>query len=137
MKQEPTGRYGQEASPFGFDDLEVHRAACALRRELYAVARCLPADERYIMGSQLRRAAISVTANIAEGYGRFNWQEGIQFCRQARGSLLEAVDHLNTCADEAYIGKDVQLRLRAQAADMLRLLNGFIRYLREKKLGHD
>ena len=71
-----------------FKDLEVWRAARVLRSEMYRVAGSLPDFEKFGLASQLRRAATSVTANIAEGFGRFGYQENIQFCRQARGSIF-------------------------------------------------
>src|SRR5437870_13447520 len=86
-----------------FKGLEVWRAARALRTEIYRLARSLPDFERFGLVSQLRRAATSVTANIAEGYGRFGYQETIQLCRQARGSVYELRDHLTPCVDEGYV----------------------------------
>lgn len=59
----------------------------------------LPSAEKYNLGIQIRKAAVSTTANIAEGYGRFHYQEGIQFYRIARGSLYELKDHLISCHD--------------------------------------
>lgn len=70
-----------------FTDLDVWKAARELRRECSALARRLPDIEKFGLGSQMRRAATSVTANIAEGYGRFGFQENVQMCRQARGSV--------------------------------------------------
>ena len=78
------GRYGDKASPFGFEDLEVYRAARAFRRRIYKLAKLLPEEEKYALGQQMRRAAVSLTNNIAEGYGRHHWQQNTQFCRQAR-----------------------------------------------------
>ncbi len=96
-----------------FKDLEVWKTARELRREIYALARILPDFEKYGLAGQLRRAATSVTANIAEGYDRFSYQENIQFCRQARGSLYELADHLTTCVDERYMNADEGKRLEA------------------------
>jgi four helix bundle protein len=62
----------------------------------------LPASERRALDPQMRRAAISITNNIAEGHGRFHYQENIQFMRQARGSLEEVLDDINICLDEEY-----------------------------------
>jgi four helix bundle protein len=86
-----------------FKDLEVWRAARELRKEIYRAARGLPDFEKFGLASQLRRAATSVTANLAEGFGRFGYQENAQLCRQARGSLYEVRDHLTTCIDEGYL----------------------------------
>jgi hypothetical protein len=63
-----------------FTDLEVWKAARELRTAIYGLARRLPDFEKYGLAAQLRRAAASVTANIAEGYGRYSYQENAQFC---------------------------------------------------------
>jgi len=110
-----------------FKDLEVWRTARELRGELYRMAKDLPAIEKFGLASQIRRAAVSVTANIAEGYGRFGYQENAQMCRQARGSLYELRDHLTTCVDEGYLGRAEGERLDALIQSTARLLNGYLR----------
>jgi four helix bundle protein len=75
----------------------------------------------------LRRAATSVTANIAEGYGRYGYQENIQFCRQARGSLFEIRDHLTTCVDQAYVERAEGQKLDKAAQRVTQILNGYLR----------
>ena len=84
--------YGNGKSPFGFEDLEVYKAARAYRRRIYKLVKLLPPEEKYALGQQMRRSAISITNNIAEGHGRYNWQDNVRFCRIARGSLCETVD---------------------------------------------
>src|SRR6266446_1581967 len=86
-----------------FEDLEVYHAAREFRKMMYAAARRLPDFEKYGLASQTRRAAISLTNNIAEGHGRFHWLEQIKFTLQARGSLQELIDDLNVCSDENYL----------------------------------
>jgi four helix bundle protein len=110
-----------------FKDLEVWKTARELRRELYRVAKGLPDIEKFGPASQIRRAAVSVTANLAEGYGRFGYQENAQMCRQARGSLYELRDHLTTCVDEGYLGSAEGERLDALIQSVTRLLNGYLR----------
>jgi four helix bundle protein len=110
-----------------FTDLEVWKAARELRTAIYGLARRLPDFEKYGLAGQLRRAATSVTANIAEGYGRYSYQENAQFCRQARGSLYELRDHLTTCLDEHYLTEDKSLELERLAHRVLQLINGYIR----------
>jgi len=110
-----------------FKDLEVWKAARELRMAVYRVARRLPDFEKYGLASQIRRATTSVTANIAEGYGRYSYQENAQFCRQARGSLYELRDHLSTCADERYIGDQESVELERLAYRVIQLINGYIR----------
>src|SRR6516165_2932747 len=86
-----------------FKDLEVWQVARELRKEINRVASALSDFEKFALASQLRRAGTSVTANLAEGFGRFGYQENAQLCRQARGSLYEVRDHLTTCVDEGYL----------------------------------
>jgi len=126
-------RYAQNSSPFGFEDLEVYKAARRFGRRIYEIVRALPKEEKYALGGQMRRAAVSLTSNIAEGYGRHHWQENMQFCRQSRASLLELVDDLNTCCDQGYIDSDLLGQCRNEAVGVLRLLNGYIAYLKKQK----
>jgi len=110
-----------------FKDLEVWKAARGLRHEMYKLAKTLPDFEKFGLAGQIRRAATSVTANIAEGFGRFGYQENAQLCRQARGSLYELRDHLTTCLDEGYMKADENERLEQLAHSVGRLLNGYLR----------
>jgi four helix bundle protein len=110
-----------------FKDLEVWRAAKAFRTEMYKLAGQLPDLEKFGLACQLRRAAISVTANIAEGFGRFGYQENIQFCRQARGSIYELRDHLTTCVDQGYLELTDAKRLDSMAQRVAQILNGYLR----------
>ena len=128
------GRYGDKASPFGFEDLEVYRAARAFRRRIYKLAKLLPEEEKYVLGQQMRRAAVSLTNNIAEGYGRHHWQQNTQFCRQSRGSLMELIDDINVCIDENYAEAERLEKLKHEdGVVLLKLLNGYIAYLQKQK----
>jgi len=109
-----------------FKDLDVWRAARTLRQDVYRVAKALPEIEKFGLASQLRRAAVSVTANIAEGFGRFGYQENAQMCRQARGSLYELRDHFVTCVDEEYVSREEGRRLDAAAQRVAQMLNGYL-----------
>jgi four helix bundle protein len=120
-----------------FKDLEVWRAARTLRKEFYKLARLLPDVEKFGLANQIRRAATSVTANIAEGYGRFGYQENIQSCRQARGSVYELRDHLTTCVDESYVALAEARRLDAEALRVTRLINGYLRSTLARKAKHE
>jgi four helix bundle protein len=117
-----------------FEDLEVYKKAREFRIELYKLIKGLPDEERNNLKNQIRRAATSITNNIAEGHGRFHYQENIQFCRQSRGSLSELIDDLNLCLDQKYFSEDSLLKLKAQAFEIIRLLNGYISYLKKRKL---
>jgi four helix bundle protein len=81
----------------------------------------------------MRRAAVSLTNNISEGHGRYHYQENIQFLRQSRGSLQELLDDLNVCSDEDYIDIDNIENVKQEGYILLKKLNGYIKYLRNKK----
>lgn len=76
-----------------------------------------------------------MTANIGEGYGRYHYQENIQFCRQSRGSLYELQDHLMTCLDEGYITGHEYEEVYALTESGLKASNGYIRMLQKQKVG--
>jgi len=127
---------GPEAKRYRtFEDLEVYQFARQFRKKMYEVNRRLPSFEKFELGSQIQRAAVSLTNNIAEGHGRFHYLEQIKFCLNARGSLEELIDDLNICADESYLpGSEID-SLKEQGWCVHRLLNGYVRWLRERKQG--
>jgi len=118
-----------------FEDLEVYQAARQFRKAMYAVNRRLPALEKFELASQIRRAAVSLTNNIAEGHGRYHYLEQIKFTLQARGSLQELIDDLNICGDEQYLPADEIAALKQQGWRVCQMINGYIRYLRGRKAG--
>lgn len=120
-----------------FTDLETWKVARTLRQEIYKVTQRFPPEEKYVLVAQMRRAAISVTANLAEGYGRFSYQENIQFCRQSRASAYELRDHLTTALDAGYISKEEHSGLNATAMSTIRLINGYIRSTRKLQQSPD
>ena len=120
-----------------FQDLEVWQVGREVRVRLYIVANRLPDSERYNLAAQIRRAAVSLTANVAEGYGRFHFKENIQYCRIARGSAYELIDHLITCQDERYLAKEEVEALHCELLTFVRLLNGYIRSIGTSKRTDD
>ena len=126
-------RYNDNASPFGFEDLDVYKAARSFRGRIYKLIKLLPSEEAFALAQQMRRAAVSLTNNIAEGYGRHHWQENMQFCRHSRGSLMELVDDINVCIDEGYSKAEFLEDLKDDATTLVRLLNGYIAYLKRQK----
>ena len=116
-----------------FKDLIVWQEARSLRRKMYALVKRLPDVEKFCAASQIRRAALSLTNNIAEGHGRYHYQENIQYLRQARGSLEELMDDLTLCEDEQYAPAAEVAALNEDAIRVRRLLNAYIRYLKERK----
>jgi four helix bundle protein len=133
MKTEPA------AAIRTFEDLECWKQCRALRlfvaRE---VVPALPKDERYRLGDQLLRAARSTTSNIAEGYGRFHYLDNAKFCSNARGSCWEVLDHFITGGDEGLICTDIVLEGRELVHRAVRVLNGYMNYLkRAQSAGSD
>ena len=118
-----------------FEDLEVYQVAREFRKTMYGVNRRLPSFEKFELGSQVRRAAVSLTNNIAEGHGRFHYLEQIKFCLNARGSLEELLDDLNICEDESYLPLGEIGGLKEQGWRVHKLLNGYMRWLRQRKQG--
>ncbi len=102
---------------------------------MYGVTRKLPDFEKYELASQIRRASVSLTNNIAEGHGRYHYLEQLKFLFQARGSLQELIDDLNVCEDEQYLSKSEVVDLKDQAKEVQRLISGYARYLRDRKFG--
>lgn len=117
-----------------FEELEVYKAAREFRKEIYKLVKKLPEEEKYNLAGQMRRAALSLTNNIAEGHGRFFFQENIQFCRISRGSLMELIDDLNTCIDEEYFPVDYLNSLKSEGYRVNKLLNGYIIYLKKRRI---
>jgi len=116
-----------------FEDLEVYQLAREFRKKMYGVTRQLPDFEKFELASQIRRAAVSLTNNIAEGHGRYHFADQVRFFLGSRGSLQELVDDLNVCDDEKYLQNDEVAELKEKAWRVLGLINGYLRYLRDRK----
>ena len=115
-----------------FTDLVAWKLGRELRKAVYEVTRTFPAEEKYVLVPQLRRAAISVTANLAEGFGRYSYQEHVQFCRHSRGSAMEVRDHLIAALDAGYLTQERWEELDGLARRVIQVLNGYIRATRER-----
>jgi len=117
-----------------FEELACWKEARSLRLFVSnAVISKLPSSEKYVLIDQIRRSSRSIGNNIAEGYGRFHYQENIQFCRIARGSLFETLDHGIVAFDENYISINTLNDLRTIHSKTLLILNGYIKYLKTQK----
>lgn len=118
-----------------FEELEVWKKAREVRLFIQKVMKKFPPEEKYALAIQIRKSSRSITNNIAEGYGRFFYQENIQFCRISRGSLSESLDHMIVAFDEAYISESELKDFRVLHDDCLKFLNGYIYYLQKVKSG--
>lgn len=116
----------------GFDDLEVWKKCRQFRIEISEMLKEFPEAEKYRLIDQLKRSSRSVTANIAEGHGRFHYLDNLKFCRNARGSLNEVLDHLICAADELIISAEQLQNSRLRYNECFRLLNGYIAFLKKK-----
>src|SRR5213083_619534 len=131
-------RAENHAKPYQtFEDLEVYQVAREFRKAMYRVGRRLPEIEKFALASQIRRAAVSLTNNIAEGHGRFHFLEQIKFMLQTRGSLEELLDDLNVCIDENYFPAEEIEKLKSDGWRVHRLINGYIRFLRSRTTKSD
>jgi four helix bundle protein len=116
-----------------FRDLEVWQKCRKIRSSIWRLTRNFPHEEKYRLADQMIRATRSATACIAEGYGRYHYQENIQFCRQARGSLFELIDHADVAVECNYFDPETANKLIADVKNAIKLLNGYIRYLADKR----
>ena len=110
-----------------FFELDCWKYAHKFVLAIYAITKKFPGDERFGVVSQLRRAAASITANIAEGFDRFHYKDQIKFYYQSRGSLAETQNFLVLSKDLAYIEQGELTDLLEETIVIYKLLNGFIR----------
>jgi four helix bundle protein len=117
-----------------FYDLPVYKICRAFRKKISSIAeKYFPKSEQYLLKSQTLDSSRSITANIAEGFGRFHHQENIQFSRQSRGSLDETLEHMITAYDEKYITRTTLTEINKDYKECLKQLNGYIKYLKTAK----
>ena len=91
---------------FRFENLTVWQEARALNRKVYRLTRKFSEQEKFAMTSQIRRASVSVSSNIAEGCGRNSDKDFAHFLEQSYGSLMEVASLLYLALDEAYVPGD-------------------------------
>jgi len=118
------------------DKLEVWVRAKDFALEVYKeVVPHLPSDEKWNLTQQLKRAAQSIPANIAEGHGRFHFLDNVRFCYIARGSLTEVQRHMALANDLGYLSNETYKRMTAHAESIGKRLNNYIAYLKRSKQG--
>ena len=116
-----------------YRDLVVWQKSRRLASNVYRLSQSFPRSEIFGLTSQMRRAAISVISNIAEGHGRLSIDDTIRFLVIARGSLLEIEAQAVVAIDLEYLDEVVGEQLIAEALDAVRLLNGLIRHYEQKR----
>ena len=112
-----------------FRDLLVWQLSVELAVEVYALTKTFPKEEQFGLTSQLRRAAVSIAANIAEGHGRLHRGDFLHHLSFARGSLAEAETHLIIANRIALIDDEMLSVLEGRCGEIGRVLNGLIRSL--------
>ena len=119
-----------------FETLKVWQKSHQLMLDVHQkLLPLLPKEEKYGLADQMRRSSKSVGANIAEGAGRFYFMDNVRFCYMARGSLDETLNHLVVSKDLGFCENELYENLRAQIEEIRRLLNGYITWLKTKKIG--
>jgi len=122
----------------GIETLKVWQKAMTFAFYIHQqVLPSLPVDEKWALTMQLRRSAQSIPANIAEGYGRYYYQEGIRFCYIARGSLEESFTYLSLAHEIGYLSKEDFIKTNTDIQELRRLINGYINYLKKNKRGEN
>lgn len=131
--RKPKGDLRTNVGVKDFTDLDAWKLARELRQGTYVLSKKFPREEQYNLASQIRRAAVSVTANLAEGYGRYSYQENSQFCRHSRASVYEFRDHLVTALDQGYISRVEWKEADSFARRVIQIINGYIRSTQKLK----
>ena len=115
---------GTNSGMKGHRDLVVWQKAMEFVTDIYRVTRNFPKDELYALTAQIRRAAVSVPSNLAEGHGRNSRKEFRQFIGQARGSLTELETQLEIARNLGYLEPTAASELLAKATEIAKMLNG-------------
>ena len=118
-----------------FTDLETCKQSRKIRNIVSDLVKKFPADEKFRLTDQVIRSSRSIGNNLAEGHGRFHYQDNIRFCIMARGSLTETLDHMIVALDEGIISTDILSSFQIDYESCLKLINGYIQYLKSKKTG--
>ena len=120
----------------GLENLETWCRAKEFALRVYReILPQLPSEEKWNLGQQLRRSASSIPANIAEGHGRYYYQENIRFCYIARGSLEETLSHIALAFEMEYLPDNLYREFEQDGEKLSQLLNGYIGYLKRSKRG--
>jgi four helix bundle protein len=124
---------GHENKINDYRDLRVWKAGMDLAASVYSATRSFPREEAFGMTSQMRRAAASIPANIAEGFGREQRQPFIQFLRISQGSLKELETHALLAQRVGLLTEGIAKQISRDCEELGKMLRAFIRRLQEKK----
>ena len=126
-----------EAGKSGFEDLGCFKLALDVVVNAHELARNLPREEKYDLVMQLRRSSKSITANIAEGYGRYHYLDSLKYYSIARGELNETLAHFVNARVLGYIDQEYFEEIYSVIRKAEVALNGFMNYIRRKRAGDE
>ena len=122
----------------GLEKLDVWRRAQSFAVRIHQeILPKLPKDEKWSLTQQIRRSSQSIPANIAEGHGRFYFQENVRFCYIARGSLEEVLSQIDYAFKVNYLPKEPYQQFTDEGEKLNRLINGYIALLKKSKRGEN
>lgn len=123
----------QEKVINSFEDLETWQVSHKFVLEIYKITKRFPKDELYGLVSQLRRAALSITSNIAEGFSGYHYKDKIRFYYNSRGSVSEIKNCLILSKDLEYVTDEKCRLLLDNAERVLKMINGLIRSVEKQQ----
>lgn len=121
-----------ENKEFNFRKLICYQKGRQLVTEIYKIVKTFPSEEKYALGDQLRRAAVSVTSNIAEGSGRQSFKDQAHFIELSYGSLMEVMSQLDIALDLGFIDQEAHKAMECLIDEEARILSGYRSSLLEK-----
>lgn len=119
-----------------YKDLTAWQKAFQLGLGVYRVSDVFPSEERFCLTSQIRRSAVSVASNIAEGYGRGSAKDYLRFLRTARGSLYEIETQMLFALELGYLERERHQVMQRGVEEVGRLLGGLIRSVEQRERGN-
>lgn len=117
-----------------FLDLQVWQLAHALTVRVYEITNTWPQEEKFGITSQIRRAASSIGANIAEGFARYHFKDKVRFYHNARGSCAEVQNFIILAKDLKYTDNEICQEVLSPSNDIAKLINGLIRSIEKQNI---
>ena len=118
---------------FAFEELEVYQIARQYVKNVYLLSEAFPAKEDFALTSQVRRAAVSITSNLAEGTSRFSLKDKSHFIEIAYGSLMETYSQIQAASDLEYISQDSMTQIAPLVKELRNKLSALRKSYQEKK----
>jgi four helix bundle protein len=125
-----------ESGKRGFEDLDCFKLALEVMVVVHEMVKTLPTEERYELISQVRRSSKSVTANLAEGYGRYHYLDSLHYYAKARGELNETLAHLINARTLSYINQSTFDSIYQLIRETEKAINGSMTYVRRQRAGN-